>query len=744
METEAVVIPEFPFGAVHHADFLKQSPPHDLEEYRAFMRREISAMARLGMNSYNINFAWFDIEADDGVYDWGRTDTMMELSKEFGLAPLGWVFGELTPRWLVKQHPETAAVAATGYSGPSHSWGSHLAREYEKRWIQAVVTRYGDAIAAWDIGVESGLFWLENQDSREPAARLWDYNPDVVSGFPGWLEQKYGTIAALNLVYRDHYQTFTEVEAPNSRYISEQFMLINQANWLDWRLYMCDVLTGYIHFKADCVRELVPDAIISDQTCSLDPAFNSQDLWPINESMDVIGTSVFVYNSPGEHLRGSYTHDYMRSSAKGKPYWLWELRCGPNAWGINGWGVPVSANDAARYTWQSIAYEVKSIQYWNWRPHVGGVEIGGHGMTRRDGSLTPRAERIGQIARAVAADSRWYAALARPKASIAMLDAKLPRIVAAGEGSDALVTDAHFGAYTLFRSRGYEVDIVHEQEVATGGLDDYRLLVVPLGYAMARSTADKIKAWVDAGGTLLAGMFCATKDEYGFGQAHNPGLGLHDVFGADEYEMTLCYAEDDERRPGNSSSLDNYMGLPVTGQPKITLVDKVFEGGQAEVGSHFLGAKLLSRLETLGGRVIATDSTGAPVVTFNQFGSGRAVLVGTILARPDQYIDDALARIATDLATLSGIAATVHVRSDVDGTEVEANVLYGPDGRRLLVVMNPGPTCQLRIEWAGEPAGHISDAETGEKLSGSKDIGQNHLDVLLTQGDARGYILDVA
>ena len=313
----------FPIGSMSHADFLKQSPPLDPPDYKRFMERELCTMRDLGFTSYNMEFGWFDIETARGVFDWQRTDAVWELCDQLGLKVFPWLFPELTPRWLVRDHPDVSAVAATGYRSPSHSYGSSLARYQMRDFFQAVLDRYrGEQVVAYNVGIESGLFWTENEDSSEPAAHLWDYNPEVVAGFGPWLAAKYGRIGELNRIYRDHYDTFQEVEPPNSRYISEQFMLINQVPWLDWRLYMCDVLTNYVHYKASLVQEIVPGALVVDQTCNVDPSYNAQDIWKINARMDAAGTSVFVRNGLRGHVTANYTHDYFQSSAKDKPYWI--------------------------------------------------------------------------------------------------------------------------------------------------------------------------------------------------------------------------------------------------------------------------------------------------------------------------------------------------------------------------------------------------------------------------------------
>ena len=39
--------------------------------------------------------------------------------------------------------------------------------------------------------------------------------------------------------------------------------------------------------------------MVSDQSYEVDPAWNAQDPWRINEAMTVVGTSMFTSNAPG-------------------------------------------------------------------------------------------------------------------------------------------------------------------------------------------------------------------------------------------------------------------------------------------------------------------------------------------------------------------------------------------------------------------------------------------------------------
>ena len=731
----------FPMGNTHHADFLKQSPPMTTAQYRDFMRDEIRAMVGAGFNVYNMNFGWLELEVRRDVWDFDRTDAVFEICTELGLPFFAWMFAELTPRWLTREHPETTAVAATGYRGPSHSYGSSFALNRIRTFIHAVVSRYGDSslCIGYNVGVESGLFWLEEQDSTEPAARLWDYNAEVVAGFAPWLQKKYGSIAELNRIYRDHYEQFEEVEPPNSRYIQEQFMLINQVPWLDWRLYMIDVLTAYIHFKADAVRELKPDALVSDQSYVIDPARNAQDIWKVNARMDVIGTSMFVSNNPGEFTRADYWEDYFRCSARGRPYWIWELRCGQNAWGITNWGLPISANDVARFTWQAVGQDCKAIQYWNWRPHIGGVEVGGHGFTERDGTVTDRVLRVGGISRLLNARSAWFHEAHVPQACIALLDSPLSRVIASGEGSDSLVFESQVGAHHLMKSQGYPVDVVREEEISAGILARYRLLVVPFAYAMEPSTGAALCAWVHGGGFLLSGMWCGAKDAHGYGQPVVPGFGLDEVFGARESSLYPVFSEKDRLQTNMQFAFNGN----ITGRPPFRLVQPLLPEGRAQPGDSFTGFCYVSVLRPYpGAEVIAIDEREQPVVVRNRFGAGQALMIGSFPIPEKEFAVTGLSRLVADFAGLAGVESPVTILNRGD-QQIAAKLLCHPDGSRVLIVLNNETRAvDVGAELAGAEVARAFDLEGVTSVTFATSPAGAVISLRLDPGDARAIYIE--
>ncbi len=195
-----------------------------------------------------------------------------------------------------------------------------------------------------------------------------------------------------------------------------------------------------------------------------------------------------------------------------------------------------------------------------------------------------------------------------PRARIAILDSEISRIIATGEGSDRLVFELQVGAYALFKTQGFYVDFVSEAEIQAGGLQDYRLLVVPFAYAMHAETARTIKEWVGEGGFLFAGLWCGAKDGFGFGQYVVPGFGLDEVFGAREEKLTPIFSEKD----GPVSNMFGFFGaVPINGRPLFQIVETIIPEGTAHVGDTFNGFSYVSSLRpNQNTDVIARDGRG--------------------------------------------------------------------------------------------------------------------------------------
>ena len=190
---------------------------------------------------------WSTWEPEDGVLDLDWLEPVLDEAHERGI---GVILGTPTyaiPMWLKRRYPEIAGESATGQP---IGWGArqevdftHAAYLFHaERIIRAVVTRYREhpAIIGYQVDNEPGLRLLHNEG--------------IFQRFVDWLRHRYGTVENLNeewgLVYWSHrLSTWADLWRPDGNY-QPQYDLA-------WRRFQTELVTDFIGWQADIVRELV-------------------------------------------------------------------------------------------------------------------------------------------------------------------------------------------------------------------------------------------------------------------------------------------------------------------------------------------------------------------------------------------------------------------------------------------------------------------------------------------------------
>jgi endo-1,4-beta-mannosidase len=210
-------------------------------------------------------------------------------------------------------------------------------------------------------------------------------------------------------------------------------------------------------------------------------------------------------------------------------------------------------------------------------------------------------------------------------------------------------------AYVCAKEAHVPVTVVREGEE----LGAYRMLMVPSAFKLGTATWTRLRAFVQGGGSLFV--------SYGGGDADPIVRELFGVeFNGDGGPrwMVSCRVA----QPGMLGALESFdSALPI---------------------EHFA---LLGRGDAV---VVATDATGNPLLTVNQYGQGRAVFLAApaerALAQPDSWT--ALSPVRTMLRTVYGSlagAAGAAAPFSCDRPEVEATLLTG-ESDDVLMALNHG------------------------------------------------------
>jgi beta-galactosidase len=148
-----------------------------------------------------------------------------------------------------------------------------------------------------------------------------------------------------------------------------------------------------------------------------------------------------------------------------------------------------------------------------------------------DGSRTDRSEMAGRIARWVAApeqEALWRSRPVRGQVGILVLP-ETQQFLYALNGDSAYYARSVEGAYRGFFDINVQADWVRIEDI-----DDYAVLYLPIPAMMTADTADALRAWVAAGGTLISEGCPGYFGDRGHVGTVQPNLGLADLFGARE------------------------------------------------------------------------------------------------------------------------------------------------------------------------------------------------------------------
>ena len=170
------------------------------------------------------------------------------------------------------------------------------------------------------------------------------------------------------------------------------------------------------------------------------------------------------------------------------------------------------------------------------------------------------------------------------------------------------------GCHQALAARNVPLHFVHPREVVVGRLVDYKVLVMPHPLWLSPELANAIRNWVAAGGVLIAeALFACRNPANGYTWPVLPGLSFDEVFGAREVSFSP--------RWGFKTNAD---------RPEVSMTTTADLPG-LPTGSQLVGRGVMEVFEPTTGAVLATHADGRPGIVANQFGRGRAVILGSFL-----------------------------------------------------------------------------------------------------------------
>lgn len=628
--------PRFPQDAFPFGTHVYREPYKDQERLLA----DLPVLKRLGFNMIKIQESWAIDEPREGSYDFSRIERIISRARELDLGIYLGLTMEQAPAWLWKKFPDAYLVYANGQphndptqyalpadGKPGPCWDHPEVRQAGMRFVTEVARRLGrySNIWAWNTWQEIG-FW-----PNEGGPLGFCYCPHTLAHFRLWLQEKYGSLDALNRTWYTAYGEWDEIEPPRRFTANPTF--------IDWRYFMDDVyITRALEWKTQTLKEHDPGQrpVFSHVG---GPQIGSTAEWRWAQVGDFFGNSNYPAWSPFDHWDDAATNPPSWHSTA--LYEMWNsvmlrtdmVRCANGRdralWGAEFQGGPIStylhlgrtptASDIRRWVLAGLAAGMTGISFWNHRAEHMWQECNGFGLLDPEGETSERIEEASRIARAIHEEPALFTQGQVPQAQVALLVNEDLYHFCQGTPENAVALLAYNlrGHYERLWRLGIPVDFVDTRDLSRGTLAGYKVALLTMPLALDPALISPLRTFVEQGGTLISEACPGRFTNYGYCPPKQMVDGGEELFGARHRSVHIV------REPGDAAKWTPHeRGYGEFAPP--TILNGIAPFADTSLRASFY---LQTLTPTTGQAILQHDGEITGIV--NSVGSGKAVLLGT-------------------------------------------------------------------------------------------------------------------
>ncbi len=491
--------PHFLHGGDYNPDQWKATPEIWQEDMR------LMALAHCNAMSVGI-FAWVSLEPEEGAFDFEWLDRIMDLLAEHNAYAVLATPSGSRPNWMAQKYPEVLRVQANRVRNMygarhNHCFTSPVYREKVRIINTELAQRYNDhpALLMWHISNEYG------GECHCPLCQ---------EAFRTWLKKKYNhDLDALNHAWWASFWSHTYTDWPQVESPAPHGEDSIHGLKLDWKRFVTDQTVDFMKQEIVPLREITPDVPVTTNFMGTYPGLN---YWKFVDDVDVISWDSYpTWHNPDKPTwelaaEISFKHDINRSLKAGKPFMLMESTPSMTNW------MPVAKRKRPGMhmlsSLQAVAHGADTVQYFQWRKSRGSAEKFHGAVVDHCGHENTRVFRdVAGLGEVLAQLDPIVGTTVRPDVAIiydwenrwALDDAKGPRRESKGYEATCL---RHYHA---FWKDGIPVDVIDMEQ----DFSSYKLLVAPMLYMVRPGVAERIEAFVKAGGTFVTTYWSGIVDE---------------------------------------------------------------------------------------------------------------------------------------------------------------------------------------------------------------------------------------
>jgi beta-galactosidase len=667
------------------------------ENPEAAWEHDADLMVKAGFNVVRIGeYSWGLCEREEGKYDFDWLKRVMDIMAQREIKVVLGTPTAAPPIWMAKKYPAMLPVDERGLvrregTRRAACFNNDAFWNASKRIVENMARALGKhpQLIAWQI--DSGLGGHQTE---------WSFNDDSRLEWQNWLKLKYKTIANLNdqLGLRYWGQVVSDFDqVPMPRHAPTAH---NPALVLDWYRFCSDTIVAFARMQATLLRELTPNVPVTTTLRALQRWFDHFDMADVMDFVSVESNAAIKAKSAElaceiDMLR-SLKKDKIRTPDGDVGFWVMEQKAGQVNWqDVNSLVRP---GIIRLFTYQLVSRGACGVLFYHWRqPRIGNEKF--------YGAVLPHHVHNG--------NDRVFKEISQIGEELKML---APALTGTRVVAEACIVYSHDNDWTLqqpmqpnkhFQLREHIqliYNALHDRNILVDfarpseDLSRYRIVFAPSLHLMSGSEADRLKLYVQNGGTLVSTFNTGLVDEHHIAPDTGYPHDLTDLFGLEVLEF-------DPLPPGEENHL-------------------IFKG--AFPTSHMHPARLWCDLiEPNGCQVLATYAkdfyAGRPAITLHTFGLGKAVYVGTMSHQLFYY----------DLVTWLRQMCNLHPLLKVPDT-IEVS-LREKKGTKLYFLLNH-QSASVRIQFYKPMYDHL----TGTTFTGSYDMPPHGVLVLDEYPEGKG------
>ncbi len=574
------------------------------ENPEAAWEQDAVLMSKAGVNVVRIGeFSWGICEPEEGKYDFLWLRRVMDIMESHDIKVVLGTPTAAPPVWLAKKHPEILPLdefGRTKHEGTRRAicLSSDVYWDYSKKIVSAMIEALGDHPQLIAFQIDNSMGGNDTEFSFNNASREeWHF----------WLQAKYETIENLNekLGLRFWGQNVTSWDqVPMPMYAPAQH---NPALLLDWNRFCSDTMVQFVKMQADLLHERCPKIPVTVTMRAFLRKFDHFDMASVVDFVSVESNVVMKAKTAElacdiDLLRSLKKSDIKTPDGE-NGFWAMEQKVGQVNWqDVNSLVRP---NLVRLFTYQLVSRGANAVLFFRWRqPRIGAEKFYGGVVPHHIGGNNRVFQEISQIGEELK--------LLAP----ALKDTKVVSEVAIlfNHDSDWALQqpnqpNKHFSLrdhiqliYNSLHDRNIQVDFARP----TDDLSQYKIVFAPSLTVLSPGEADRLKLYVQNGGTLVGTFNTALVNEHHIAPDTGFPGELTDLFGLEVLEF-------DPIPPGEENHLTFKGAFPT---------------------SHLHPARLWCDIvEPKGCQILAVYAkdfyAGKPAVTMNNFGLGKAIYVGT-------------------------------------------------------------------------------------------------------------------